>query len=1611
MDFLPNLQPENIVTWVFLGLFIFLILATVVAGIIGLFKGLLKTTLKTILKFILVVIAVFTTPVIANALSTFKVIPAEDGSKINLQVFIADKISSSGLVSPTNGMTVYETAIAIANAVIAYAVFLILLILIAIFIGLLTTIIYHGIFRWFLPVETRKEHKAKKKEKAKADVTNGLVGENVDGIEVKPQRKLPLLPVPGMLLGAVQEFVFVLALLAPITSLTRIGTSHKESVHTAMIKAGTDESMISMVDKSLDNADNSIIMKLYGVSNYDTVLMDKAGTVTLNSTSISLTSLVNSLFDVATPLIANDAISYEQAAGQVTINYAKLLSVETVTYMLKSFAANKQVMALIPPLLDIGLNAAKNSPLDISLEDIDINHIDWGNELETLGDIYSQLYGGIIEPMISEDGKAFTPTDFKLSVSTMSDEDIQYYADAVSKVGNFQFIKKNMGVLLGRLGSYLENKGYHIFPTSSWAYENIDWTQELSLMISSFLKVLRIFGMDLDSKANFSTMPDKVQEVLADTNKRNELANILVGSTTSNGLLDSQIASTISLPDAFTSLINVIPAMKAYVNQVDFKTVFKDLTIADFKSEVNVIFEVAGDVYAPGSKINIPDPQQIDFSDSETVTKLADLIDKFQKSRLFTSLYPSILRSILFNANINYTETLYGLTPYAFNYNSKNFLENIKTMLKMVPSVKEMNDVLSDSTKNNAQKMEALNIDTIRDLLVLVTGSDFFNADLTNGVSSEAQKNLNLKTLLDHLLNKEPFSTIGFVSPSITDIESIEWGSGKDDNKEIDKICKLLDDVKLNSSFFATDSPSLANIEHPEAVSSMIKNGVSSKVFGPSILNVINKSMQQYLDQIGLPVDLNEMRNQAWIDDSDRMGDLITLLKGIDLDHLDIKTLDLDKLNAMLTLLKDSELVKTIKSNDPFGYFLSSLLKKQNLYATLNMPALPEHYFDSTYVESNVEPFTWIEETETLEIDGKDFLVTKKGTVYSLVTLMKNLRSMGFDKISSGDLPSGFVKTIEPELSDSFVRSFLSFNLSNMLTKVDIGADYKPFLASIDLTSLRSMNQATFTKEIQILEDFYRLSSIKDSSDTPVLQAMFADIFNLSSKTYPGVDTNDKFYGQTYEGILDTLLDEFSTSELLLTKKKDTDLAPLAILMKQVIASAGLIDKVTLATNQQNPTLIGILNSVSDWQNETSSLKTIINKLQGKDISALKISGSGALTYEEAKEIMASMNSSTIFHRVPISLIKQALEASNINNLLKDPETDTIRHPINYYVHLSYKSEDIAYWQNDIDHLLEMVFHSSIKSIFEGSGDMSSIQIDTLTDLYFLYDLGRMNLLEDSRSYLFLNLMNRYTTTDFKVPDIFQDSKKTIYLENKKAMRLEELFFKNPKLLGSDGRLDESKAHHDLDKLKLVLDFALIHGAEFANMNAEQFKSLTIDFAEINNYPYDFTRDSITNEVTMTYRSDFTAEMIAGVEHVLFTNPQLVTIFGNLSIDTYANEYALVNTIEGRAINGIIKFANLSGITQTKATLTPVFALFGKQNLTGLIYQDAYDYFSNLTDYQLTGNSILAKNVKTMGNETVLLVPVISTTMTPGTLSQFLASGEDSSNTSYALLLEHADIN
>ncbi len=1538
--------------------FVAMIALAILAFFAGLIKGMYKTMVKTLLEVVLILIFVFLTPSIANAvgnidLSNFNIYFDFAFNDVvhtihltTIQQTLADIISSTGLISPINGISIYQTAIALSTSIISYVLFFIEILIIQLFIWLFTAIIYNGIFRWFLPVETRKEAKNRKNNKTSSELVSGLVDENGKvKNENRNSRRLKRHPFIGGLVGACGEFALVVVLLSPITSFAKIIIKNKETLR-PFVELLPDN-VNSYYDEYVDSFDNSLVMSITGIGGLDDLIMNSASQVEISGEKVSLNNLMSAALDIASPIITDGSIediSFENSTLNITVNYAILLSDATINQIITSLVANNVVLALIPPFIDLAVNnLSSGTPV---LNELDLSNIDWKSELSIINNFYKEIYKtGVVSNFIKDNGNRFDFKDFIISTENMDDETIRYYGNAVEQLGKLEIIKKNMPTLLSGIGTYLSSIGINAFPTDATVYQGINWSHDLRILVENALKMFRTLNIDITSGIVDLNFKNIMLNAIKDQTKRGQLENSILGDPNDDleGLLDLQVLNIeqFDFSSVLSSVLNSITPIKPYLEGIYLDSVLADFRVRDLKSEVKVYFDACDNIFGEGSFFMEENFSfdKLEWGDERVATQFCEILNILEDSYIFQKLYAPTLKTFLHNNDMNFDTYLFGLTPYDFNYDSKDFLDNFETLLTLLPNIKKMTDALSNDSLSNVEKVKAIDTNTLRQLLNIIANSDFFNAPKATGASQDEITNANIYTFLSNLLNDETIKELGFFTPDKKIIANIDWGNGYD-GKEIDKICDAFEYAKFNADFFFDQNLDLNKLSDSSAISGLINSGLDSEILRPSILQIIDNSLNTYLNDLGIPVSLQDMRVSMWKEDADDIAKLFDLLKGLDLLNIDIDKIDTNRLNAILTLLSNTNFMNC--GGNSFGTMVYCILRNQKFFERLsiNGQSVAQYFINAD----------WSSDISSIELDINSVkinaLISSSGEIKSLCEAIKLIQQNGgFNTISQGKLPSELIDAFVSSkgiFSSVLLKGIFSEVLSASIDQMDFGSEYNSFLKSIDFTCLSKLSEDEFKFELKLFSRMYELSSSGELSE------IMKNIFSLSDE-------------QLTE--FTSLIRDFGNSKLLTTVKEGSILNPLAELFKEIITRYGLVEEVTLNTDsiQQVNVLEGILLNVSNWGDEMSLFADVIIELQGFNVSDLNIVD---LTQEQAtslETICNLMNSSAVFHRLPIYLLKHGFEDYNFSELLED-NSGQINHHLDFNIHLSVHADDISYWSNDI-HFSFRVF-DQVRGLLVSTNSFGSVFFgdDNMVSTSILAYIGKMNIFKHTRSYIAYNLINNslikalsasYHFNDFLMPIAFRPN--VPFGEDSDSFRIEILEYTDSDLLSADNTYDLEKGIADLklfdnlfrDLIKYIPSLSDL--ATYAHNYIEILTSNVFDAADV------FRRSSLSSEII----ASLLRKTVETINQVMSSSAD---------INFYSDNYFFTNPVEGIAIDALLKTASkiLNGqFVFTREEISQLFNAFSisessnsliNQILQTDFYKDTHnssigiDYISSLSD-------------------------------------------------------------
>lgn len=1738
---------SNILSIVLWSLFGLIILLTIFGLLAGLCKGLIKTTVKTVLKAILITVFVFTTPLIAKGIGNIDISSFGQSLTVNNQVIkvttimdtLANVITATGIVSPMNGIALYQTSFAVAYSLLSYVVFLILMILTQILISLLTCIVYNIFIRWLVPKkETREEKTFRKQNKTLFILINGLLGKS----KAKKHR------LSGAILGAVQEFIFACILLMPITSISRIAITSTKSKNTnsntstknakqndenttnnygtlyqALITSGVikDEDRPqgdtsntfykSDWDSYIGQIENSLVYKMLGFGDMDSKVMDKVSVTTVNGQNVPLSELIQGTLDVAYPLLETKAIQFDTATTTITINYSTLLATTTVDATLQKFVSNKVIMSLLPPLIDTALNYASAST-KIPFSSLDFSDVDWSSDISALNSIYKKIYDAGIKPMISSN--KIDPTKFSLTTSTYTDEDIQNISDAISSLANVNAVKNNLGLLFSNLSLLLKNTGFDVFPSEISAYDKVEWSKDLSSLVSDILKLFRLCNLDLSydlftSNQNFQSTDNKitkaVKEVLKDADKRHQLNTLLTGT---NGIFTISLLDTGKLGNLVNSTIQMIPSLLSYTKSTSYTEAINSLNkdVSELRTETDIAFRLMDILFDKDRPLNYWDIKELSknskdkdlvlsYLNKEVCAELVEILDIADSSKVFKSMYGSIIKTFVFEFYDQSTskekDYLFGLTPYDFNFDDDNFISDLKALINLAPDLKTLYENLTDKSLSKVQQLEAIDTSTLRPFLNILANSELLNSDKVSASTGTTTYNVNVEKVLTKLFSMNPFNTLKITVPDLSNIKkdtSAEsyWGDGTKHadgekvNGEIDALCSVIEDLQtnkeliqdlvdnrnnLNKSTLKLLLKDLNTSSEREALFDLVSDAYQSKVIKPTAVEYTLKMADKFLTKYNIPYSLSELRTYVYNDDNTEkivedikdLKDLVPLLNTIDShkllqDYRDIKnkatvekyyfqTIPLDTINAIATtivstntyqVLSDSDSSDSIldNKNDLLCSVFYALCKKYNVFDK-NRITIPD--FSAQVLNPNTYGEKWVDGTKTYSLTvvdkNDDGTQTTRTQDYELAENGAIMRALqGFYLVQETDISSLLHKHMPKYRPTNFLESDGCENKYKNAKALagdsyirNIAYIYGPYLVEDAInyiskipTEARSLiNYINWDLLIDTNDDgSFKFSAEEAIHEASLFAKMLKDVKKLGVRNLKNIAKNANKLTSEQLSYIQDILSLVPQSKLLTTVREGYELSliskSISVGMNYVINHyskyKAIIRVITLDDdyNTNLKTLEGMLSKIDEdklWTSEFELYSQMLGSIQGVTIKDTKNLYASGRNYETLSLLSSYVNKSELLHKAPIGAIKIGIKKMDFSQYLK--------YDLDLNHHLTTSGEDVAYWQEIYNTCLECVYKDEgFKSFVKDDiNNLKNFKLDNISTS-FLYYVGKIDFLQTNRSYALYKAMLKAAGKE-NISKIIRKATNTPKGEDALQYQFENLFFQNSKLY-KNGTLDKELAINDTKCIDAVLNQVVnkLSNVQNATQVKEIYNSLKNDDGTFTFFS-DLTANTMyINNNNEIVRSDFASELVAGIITTMLNNDNLAEDFAELkTLDFYANDYELVNPIEGKAIDTLITFLTFSrtdvsnvkynatihieettieygGLSYTipatdvtdDVNLTS-WSYYTKRQvgefLTGLCYSETNyvnektktlaKYFKSTDTYNTTGNSVLAK--------------------------------------------------
>ena len=1106
----------NVAFWCIIGMI-------AIFALVGAIKGFWKSVVGAVVQLILLVVVMFVTPGVANLIGNIDVSGFTSSSSatignVEIQItsireMICQWLTASGYVSPVNGQSIYEAAMGLTNIVLSLVVFVVLAIFVFFFGWLISTLIYHTIFKWFIPKKIRMKHK---------------------------MRWL------GALSGAVMGFFSVFLLMTPFSYLGNTVKQNEDAIKAS--KGTSDDNMDQILDYAM----------LYGESAFGSDWMYSMSSFVVNQATSSDYLGGKANFSDITSLLAGLSKGFSKGLNSnknSPLDFAVIVGNRAaVDGILETLIGNNIIVKVMPSLLKAAVTYVK-TPESIDLTKLDFEGVDFSTEFTTIQGIYDNLYdAGFITSMLSGN----------YSVDSSKQD---YYIDALEKLASDPLVVKNLSVLMSESASNIKNlTGYEILKLDQEVYKQttdngktgIDWKKEIVTLGNAVFKLSDALGISLNEDG-FKNLNTKLLDAFKDENKFNKVREILVGVTTASGekedgLLDTFLLdeNIFNITEGINCLFSYYPVLKTYMDKDMVVENFSSATHQQIKNELTTIVDMCPNVmdlynigYNADTKVFT-----FDISNAETLNITRDLLTQFNKLTLLKDLIPDVVYksfpSIIKNAFGS--NELFGLNAYSFNFNDvSTIIDDVMMFLDIVPTINNIIKATKDQTTLTGF-VSAIDTDDLSKVLTTFIDSKMLNPDrIENG---KIVKNTNINTLISNMMKQFNLGSFGFEISD--DLSNVNWksvdSSGKTIYPEVDNIIKIFNDIKGNIDAFGDDGSFDLNKLNGDDISGLLNDFMNSDLLGGSINGILNKQVKPILDGLSIEVEFNKSKKEWQKKDSndcspiDYVGQLFDLVKPImNKNNIDYTQLSSIYLNCLMTTLIDTGLLgdnyeetlasflggvlnDSFKASDKLGYDAKIICMSPGIDGKIfkwSNTAEQKTGF-SLYSDSSMEGNV---------VFTTDFFYTNNGEIYDLFNAFSSISSYS-NELASNTYSKEMISVVLKSSHNSVILSRMipviiknaMKGISSESTGEYINLDLLNFDAFIDLPS-KPTDAALVDPSVTYFEDEVdRIASLYEYCDKGVLNDLIDNVQDLKSNS-----TIEGYTDRARKDILKEILHDVNT--------------------------------------------------------------------------------------------------------------------------------------------------------------------------------------------------------------------------------------------------------------------------------------------------------------------------------------------------------------------------------------------------------------------------------------------------------------------------------------------------
>ncbi len=462
----------------------------VIGFLIGLWRGIWNASFRLIFVGGLVIVAFLFTRNIADALSNVDIkaflanfgvnnidnisFPLNDTHTIVIEVtsaremvisFIGQAYEAYGL-GAADSAAASELILALALVFIRYVIFIAEAIIIVFIIDPLSGLLYHLIFKWFIPKPVRKHMKKR------------LIGGFENMVKV----------------GLVTTMMMI-----PFTSLLNTINQAVRDSDTVRLEGNSQnfDTMMEFLDAYNNSAFAQILFN-WSVNEdgktLDVALMDFATQETVDDATLALSTEMYTVAQIGTTLLSSGIIEDAQTALTTQI----LTNEDLVSSLFLSLANSALVVKVIPIALAIVTNMEEvKQYVDPDL--LDFADVDWREELLNLSAITNQVVAsGVVTSILNagDDPNAVPAAALRSLTAATAHDDVK---GALTAIDNSEFLSQVIpAVLYTMVQSELANPtpgaiGLSTFLPTAWEdYQDFHFGEELGLVYDTFYNLMNV---------------------------------------------------------------------------------------------------------------------------------------------------------------------------------------------------------------------------------------------------------------------------------------------------------------------------------------------------------------------------------------------------------------------------------------------------------------------------------------------------------------------------------------------------------------------------------------------------------------------------------------------------------------------------------------------------------------------------------------------------------------------------------------------------------------------------------------------------------------------------------------------------------------------------------------------------------------------------------------------------------------------------------------------------------------------------------------------------------------------------------------------------------------